>query len=288
MTFLIAGEKARHPSEACMDFYFDPSTSPLTTFVSSNPRSNTRPCPFSGRYTLAPAGSNHMAVWDLLEADDNFDRGSFEQCDKMEVVMHAGCSSEKAAELKIESSCLKKYSSSTSSSFGMLSDEPETPSPLKTTFTCHGRWTETASEISYTRQDEVDDKYMTQEATIASLLRSPGPGLTSATEKHVLMLSVSSSSEVAEEENSLTSRRFVCLVYTEHDGVLLASASSRSCDASAASPKSHFNITSSGPCLQALTGKAVKVSSWTIATMLVPISLCLLFDVFVRNVRVSV
>ena len=94
-------------------------------------------------------------------------------------------------------------------------------------------------------------------------------------------------------------RQFLCLTYTEQDGVLWASATKDACtgpaeapsgdkksamqqlhhtyyptasssgidylrdSAAAPSDEEYFNITSSGPCLQALTGASVKLSaSW--------------------------
>ena len=47
---------------------------------------------------------------------------------------------------------------------------------------------------------------------------------------------------------------FVCLSYTEQEGILSATASN-SCDNFS---QQQFNITSSGPCLQALTGGGIQ------------------------------
>ena len=67
-----------------------------------------------------------------------------------------------------------------------------------------------------------------------------------------------------QHDNSL-SRRFICLSYTERDGVLRAFASSEVCTgtqlSSTANQDNYFNITSSGPCLQALTGAAAATTS---------------------------
>ena len=228
----------------------------MTTLISTNPRTKTRPCPFSGRYSIA--GSS-VAMLDLLRANDGFD--AFEACERLEVVMHAGCSSDKAAELKIESSCAE-YNYKKSSSFGVLNDAPSRVS-VKSTFTCHGRWTEDQdNEQRLNEFSSVTEKdFMSHEATIASLLRSsststPKPNKATKALRQVLMLSTSTNDVANEEENALTSRRFVCLAYTEQDGVLMASASASSCDANNFNDVSHFNITSSGPCLQALTSKA--------------------------------
>ena len=51
---------------------------------------------------------------------------------------------------------------------------------------------------------------------------------------------------------------FVCLSYTEQEGILTATASTNSCQEDQSTNEySSFNITSSGPCLQALTGSAI-------------------------------
>ena len=69
---------------------------------------------------------------------------------------------------------------------------------------------------------------------------------------------------------------FVCLAYTERDGILEATASTNSCLFD--EYQRGFNITSSGPCLQALTGGANKVHSfiWTTATaiLVIVIKIC--------------
>jgi len=85
------------------------------------------------------------------------------------------------------------------------------------------------------------------------------------TEDHRQMLVLStpfftSTSRAISEANSMASAsNFVCLSYTERDGIFEASASPNSCQlpGTASSYQSYqpgFNITSSGPCLQALTG----------------------------------
>ena len=47
----ILGRKSLDPSEACSSYFFDETSAPLTTMV-SNGHHNTRPCPFSGRYSI--------------------------------------------------------------------------------------------------------------------------------------------------------------------------------------------------------------------------------------------
>ena len=67
---------------------------------------------------------------------------------------------------------------------------------------------------------------------------------------------------------------FVCLSYTEQEGILTATASTNSCEVDT-HPRSSFNITSSGPCLQALTGSAtsVKKSPFALVTIIVTLLL---------------
>jgi len=88
------------------------------------------------------------------------------------------------------------------------------------------------------------------------------------TEDHRQMLVLStpfytSSSRAAamtsEATNMASASNFVCLSYTERDGIFEASASPSSCQlpgyaSNYQSYQPGFNITSSGPCLQALTG----------------------------------
>ena len=70
--------------------------------------------------------------------------------------------------------------------------------------------------------------------------------------------------------NGVTSN-FVCLSYTEKEGILEATASTNSCQFD--EYQRTFNITSSGPCLQALTGSGVERPKivWTLMAFLVGI-----------------
>lgn len=156
-----------------MNYYFDPINSPIITLVSSG--HNTRPCPFSGRYTLSGLGGSMSA---LMSGQLNCHQG----------IMHAGCSA--SDDLIVESVCSRN-----------LEDN------VRTKWSCHGRWT-------------TDD------------------------DRQMLVLST----PIFEGQQA----NFVCLTYTDREGILTASASMNSCQFS--SHNRGFNITSSGPCLQALTG----------------------------------
>ena len=175
-----------------MNYYFDPIHSPLVTLVSEG--HNTRPCPFSGRYTLSGAGSMSALMSGQLNCH--------------QAVMHAGCSA--SNDLIVESVCSRN-----------LEDN------VRTQWTCHGRW----------RKDN----------------------------KQMLVLSTPIFNGRASN--------FVCLSYTEREGILEATASTNSCQFD--EYQRAFNITSSGPCLQALTGGAYKVHNqyvqllWTLILLIV-------------------
>ena len=174
-----------------MNYYFDPQHSPLVTLVAEG-HHNTRPCPFSGHYSLAGLGGSMSA---LMSGQLNCHRG----------VMHAGCSA--SDDLIVESTCSKNLDK------------------VMTKWSCHGRW-----------RDQ---------------------------NKQMLVLSTPIF-------NGVTSN-FVCLSYTEKEGILEATASTNSCQFD--EYQRTFNITSSGPCLQALTGSGVERPKivWTLMAFLVGI-----------------
>lgn len=203
------GDKSINPKEACMNYYFDPLNSPIVTLVSEG--HNTRPCPFSGRYTLTASS----AVLGGLGSSMTALIGGQLNCQRAE--MHAGCLSE-SDDLIVESVCSRN-----------LEDN------VRTQWSCHGQWT------SKTRR---------QMLVLSTPNRVGGTGV-----------------EVKGAPN------YVCLSYTEREGILSASASSNSCQFDDGAPGSadsgQFNITSSGPCLQALTGKGVPTSTpvlWPLMT----------------------
>jgi hypothetical protein len=138
---------------------------------------NTRPCPFSGRYSL-----NGVSMSALMSGQLNCNQA----------IMHAGCSA--SDDLIVESACSKN-----------LEDN------VRTLWACHGRWNEN--------------------------------------NKQMLVLSTPIMGEEPGASN------FVCLSYTEREGILTATASMNSCQNSAYGGLQNmgFNISSSGPCLQALT-----------------------------------
>lgn len=166
-----------------MNYYFDPKHSPMVTLVSEG--HNTRPCPFSGRYTLSSSAIGGSSMPALIGG----------QLNCHQAVMHAGCSA--SDDLIVESVCSRN-----------LEDN------VRTQWSCHGQWT---SE-DRTRQ--------------VLVLSTPLHGSTS---------------------------NYVCLSYTEREGILSATASSNSCIFEDAMDFNQFNITSSGPCLQALTGDATSI-----------------------------
>ena len=187
MIFILffTGDKSINPKEACMNYYFDSKNSPIVTLVSEG--LNTRPCPFSGRYTLSSSnriGASSMPA--LIGGQLNCQRA----------VMHAGCSA--SDDLIVESVCSRN-----------LEDN------VRTQWSCHGQWS-------------VDNQ------------------------RQILVLSTPIFGG--------GTPNYVCLSYTEREGILSASASSNSCQFNKYEiGGTQFNITSSGPCLQALTGRGVEV-----------------------------
>ena len=184
----FSGENSRDPNEACMSYYFDPNNSPLVMLVPSGGH-NTKPCPFSGRYSLT--GPGHSLIT-FLDPAGGSELPDLRECSipgrQSEAVMHAGCSD--SADLHVEAECGR----------GAF---------YNGAFTCHGKW----------RQEGSD--------------------------RHMLVLSVLAGREAIKRDYFL-----LCLAPTSQDGVLKATPARNSgqCESS------HFNITSSGPCLQALTG----------------------------------
>ena len=165
-------------------------------------------------------GSRH-ALADLLHA------GAGEDCQRVSFFMQAGCSD--SSDLHVESACHPR--SQPARYYYPQSYEPQGDAPVsvsKSEFVCHGEW-RGGGRNGRGRQ----------------LLLSSGPTL--------------------RRDNSL-SRQFACLSYSESavDGVLRASISRGSCATGGAiteeAGEAAFNITSSGPCLQALTGRAERTA----------------------------
>ena len=146
--------------------------------------------------------------------------GTGEDCHRVSFFMQAGCSA--SSDLQVESACHPQ--SQPARYYYPQSYEPQGDAPVsvsKSEFVCHGEW-RGGGRKGRGRQ----------------LLLSSGPTL--------------------RRDNSLA-RQFACLSYSESavDGVLRASISRGSCDTvRSGSEEAAFNITSSGPCLQALTGGA--------------------------------
>ena len=233
-----------NPSEACMNYYFDPVSSPITTFVSSHPH-NTMSCPFSGLYNLHGRAN---VIHDLVSAP-----ASSNPCQAhREVLLHAGCSN--SADLKFEAECgdVRQVTD-----FQMVNglDEVTTDKMLRSEFTCHGQWEEAVqeSETEYVLNQWSGDSN-------GLLLKGQGQFLLRPrSRRKILVLS--------------NNFNFLCLGYTEFDGILVASASRNSCskfaDLEKVTVEPHFNITSSGPCREALTGKSDRIKIEQILTVLV-------------------
>ena len=152
----ISGGQSRHPSEACMNYYFSDESSPVTTFVSNT--KNTQACPFSGRYQLQ---GSKQAMASLLERRRIWLPGC-ECCDARRVHRIKWTSHfievSEFIEIKMVSFCqsvdflycrceVKPKSGASGSYYGseamrrkheaMQSDEPR---HFRSEFKCHGQW----------------------------------------------------------------------------------------------------------------------------------------------------
>ena len=139
-----------------------------------------------------------------------------------------------SSDLHVESACHPR--SQPARYYYPQSYEPQGDAPVsvsRSEFVCHGEW---------------------RDGKRRQLLLSSGPML--------------------RRDNSL-SRQFACLSYSESavDGVLQASISRGSCATGGASRAAAFNITSSGPCLQALTGGAERTAGGTAAVTLAALAM---------------
>ena len=213
-----------------MSYHFDDKRTPLQTLVSG--KKNTRTCPFSGRYSLT---GSHSALTGLLDA------GGEGECHTVSYFMQAGCS--ESSDLHVESTCHPRPVRDPETRRMVQNDAPIN---VRNEFTCHGQW-----------------------ATLDAAAAGAGGDGAAMTTRQLLLLS---SPRSAGEKSGSTSvsRRFMCLEFTDADGIMSATAISGSCDTVEASSadlvslgeeRDLFNITSSGPCLQALTGDAVRPAS---------------------------
>ena len=177
-------------------------------------KKNTRTCPFSGRYSLT---GSHSVLTDLLDAGKG-------ECHSVSYFMQAGCS--ESSDLHVEATCHPRPMWDPETRQMVQNDAPVN---VRNEFTCHGQW--------------------------ATLDATGGGDAAAMTTRQLLLLSSSSS---ARSRDNAESRRFMCLEFTDADGIMSATAIGGSCDAAAPDlieeERELFNITSSGPCLQALTG----------------------------------
>ena len=210
-----------------MSYHFDDKHTPLQTLVSG--KKNTRTCPFSGRYSLT---GSHSALTGLLDV------GGEGECHTVSYFMQAGCS--ESSDLHVESTCHPRPVRDPETRRMVQNDAPIN---VRNEFTCHGQW-----------------------ATLDAATGGDGAAMTT---RQLLLLSSPRGPGEKGEENSV-SRKFMCLEFTDADGIMSATAIGGSCDTveassvdlvSLAEEKDLFNITSSGPCLQALTGDAARPAS---------------------------
>ena len=175
-------------------------------------------------------------------------------CGTLSVVMHAGCSD--SSDLQIETTCQPKSTfDSTENNINVMSDAPY-QTMIRNGFTCHGIWREDIASDQVQEDEPVGRSHSGADANSLLLRSQP----VKPAQRHYLVLS---EGPTLLEDNSV-SRKFLCLAYTEKDGVMTAEASYNSCDFASDSSSQHqaksdksinqFQITSSGPCLQALRG----------------------------------
>ena len=212
-----------------MSYHFDDKSTPLQTLLSG--KKNTRTCPFSGRYALT---GSHSALTGLLDVGDEG------ECHTVSYFMQAGCS--ESSDLHVESTCHPRPVRDPETRRMVQNDAPIN---VRNEFTCHGQW-----------------------ATLDGAAEGGG-GAAAMTTRQLLLLS-SPRSGGGKSGGESASRRFMCLEFTDADGIMSATAISGSCDTVAASSAELvslrveadlFNITSSGPCLQALKGDATRPAS---------------------------
>lgn len=247
------GGQSRHPSEACGRYYFDRDLSPMTTLVSKHHSSTL--CPFSGRYTLSgPKNSiRPLLSEDIVRRLD--DRDDQHQDALEQYAHHQRYSDDDGDGVEDECSSISLVmhagcgETATSSELQMeaichnhLGDPKSTSISLskgvRTKFRCHGRWSEKSSSNG---------------------------------DRQVIVLSKGANSQTMIKDNSLASEH-LCLSYIERDGLLTGYASLSAC-ADTSSTQNYFNMSSSGPCLQALTGNAV--STWNPSwNMVIPSMTC--------------
>ena len=211
-----------------MSYHFDDKRTPLKTLVSG--KKNTRTCPFSGRYSLT---GSHSALTGLLDV------GGEGECHSVSYFMQAGCS--ESSDLHVESTCHPRPVRDPETRQMVQNDAPIN---VRNEFTCHGQWA-------------------TLDAAAAT--GAGGDGGAAMSTRQLLLLSSPRRAGGERGGGNPMSRTFMCLEFTDADGIMSATAISGSCDTVEASSadllslqeeRDLFNITSSGPCLQALTGDA--------------------------------
>ncbi len=230
-----------------MNYYFDPKNSPLVTLVSGG--HNTRPCPFSGHYSLTG-----RSLASLLSGQLNCARAD----------MHAGCSSSDNLIGKLTLTiCPKPQFFHIVCSVSVESAcSPNLEENVKTHWSCHGRWSQqltSADNQNIHHNNQLVPSSGQKLPRTLSLNGKRSRQLTSAyTQSMPATPTVRQIMLMSTPILAGTSRHYVCLSYIERDGVMSASASLENCDSllTTSVDSVMFNITSSGPCLQALTGSA--------------------------------
>jgi len=255
-----------------MSYYYDEKSSPMVTLVAdAGHHGGARPCPFSGHYTLG--GGNAIQAFLGLrqprEIDDTVGDDGDAQCapgSSLGVSMQAGCSG--SSGLSMNAACLRKEEAQDGPTASPYTAGTEPSSKARETtlsfagaeFTCHGKWTEDDWPDDASGGLAPTPVTVGGETALVSYRRPSASRRPRS--RHHLILSAGPRT-LRQADNSL-SRRYLCLTYAEQSGgVLFAEVSDEGCDnAALIKSRQTFNITSSGPCLQALTGGGAQRRPW--------------------------
>ena len=225
-------------------------------------------------------------------------RNSANQNSFYSATMYAGCS-QSSSHISIESTCDYGVNYNGISEQRTLNDE-DLKFKIKNEFVCHGAWKipiagnkpkSMFGESNWDRKQRISSDISSirgssrsqyaQEARIQQLTGYNHHNRPQKLKRDIIVLSTNSydSHQHHHPESSGKSQKLICLSYTEmDDGTLLAKVGKDACndftdsldyidndviqlDRNKRSRLTYFNISSSGPCLQALTGGASSKSS---------------------------
>jgi hypothetical protein len=153
-----------------------------------------------------------------------------DNCHSVSFSMQAGCSS--SSDLQVESTCHPRPPPAKYFYYPPPQENHQNDAPVDSSneFVCHGQWHG----------------------------ESGGGG---GGQRQLLLLSTG----LALQRDNSVARQFMCMAFTDSDGVLSASVVRGSCNEEEGEyADDAFNVTSSGPCLQALTGGGASIAKTTV------------------------